>query len=111
MARSIDLQDNLSKTQGVEKVFKVLQQGPELDQRQFALNLKRAINGQKEKVEETQRDERTKIKDEHREQTREDRYESQDGKAEPKVEPETKRKNEERQSPASESDHRVDMTV
>ena len=106
MARAIDLQDTLSKTQAIERVFKVLQQGPELDQRQFALNLKRALDEKKEKVEETQKEEQAKIRDEERERPTEDHYEQSE-------ESEEKTKKSQRQSAesSSSSEHRVDLTV
>ena len=86
MARAIDLQDTLSKTQAIERVFKVLQQGPELDQRQFAQNLKRAMDEKKEQVRETLKEEETKIRDEEKDRSKEDRYESEEGFSEDKEE-------------------------
>jgi hypothetical protein len=107
MARAIDLQDTLSKTQAIERVFKVLQQGPELDQRQFAANLKRAMDEKKEQIEETQKEEHAKIRDEERERASEDRYEGSDQSKEEPEEP-----TEDQQSKASpSSEHRLDITA
>ena len=106
MARAIDLQDTLSKTQAIERVFKVLQQGPELDQRQFAANLKRAMDEKKVKIEETQKEEHAKIRDEE-ERPSEDRYEASD-----KSEEEPQGPEQEKQSEASpSSEHRLDITA
>ena len=105
MAGDIDSANPLSKTQTIEQVFKVLQQGPELDQRQFAANLKRAMDEKKEKVEEELRREREKIRDEERERDSEDRYEHSD---------DSKEKSEESNPPEESkpsSDHQIDMTA
>jgi hypothetical protein len=107
MARAIDLQDTLSKTQAIERVFKVLQQGPELDQRQFALNLKRAMDEKKEQIEETQKEEHAKICDEERERPSEDRYESSEQTEDEPEEPKQNKPSE--ASPSSE--HRLDITA
>lgn len=106
MARAIDLQDTLSKTQAIEKVFKVLQQGPELDQRQFAANLKRALDEKKEQVEETQKEEHAKIRDDHRERSKEDRYDREEESTD-----NTTEKNQSNEETSPSSDHRVDMTI
>ena len=103
MARSIDLQDTLSKTQFVERVYKTLQQGPELDQRQFALNLKRAIDEEREKVEKSKSSEKLKVKDE-----KEDSYESEHKSSEDDTENATKKSAEEN---TQSTDHKIDMTV
>jgi hypothetical protein len=107
MARAIDLQDTLSKTQAIEQVFKVLQQGPELDQRQFALNLKRAMEEKKEQVEETQKEEKAKIKDEEREKPTQDRYERKEESGQSQEESQQQKASEILPS----SDHRIDMTI
>ena len=108
MARSIDLQDTLSKTQAVERVYKSLQQGPELDQRQFALNLKRAVDEEREKVEKSKESEKLKVKDEKEERPKEDRYESE--RESSKDESETTIKTSSDKSSQS-SEHKIDMTV
>jgi hypothetical protein len=106
MTRAVDLQDTLSKTQAVERVFKSLQQAPELDQRQFAVDLKRAIDDKKEQVEETQKDEYTKIHDEKNKQPNEDTYEHKEESKE--QEPEVSTGDIEQKSS---TDHRIDMKV
>jgi len=106
MIPGIDQADPLSKTQAIEQVFKVLQQGPELDQRQFAANLKRAMDEKKEKVEEPRKEERRKIRDENREHPAEDRYEHSDDSKE-----KTDESNQSDTSESSSSEHQIDMTV
>lgn len=106
MARDIDLQDTLSKTQAVERVFRSLQQGPELDQRQFAVNLKRAIDDKREQVEETQKDEHTKIHDEKEQKPNQDTYEHEEKPSE-KEEQVSQGETDKSVPP----DHRIDMTV
>jgi hypothetical protein len=106
MARDIDLQDTLSKTQAVERVFRSLQQGPELDQRQFAVNLKRAIDDKREQVEETQKDEHTKIHDEKEQKPNQDTYEHEEKPSE--KEEQVSQGEADKNVPP---DHRVDMTV
>ncbi len=108
MARSIDLQDTLSKTQAVERVYKTLQQGPELDQRQFALNLKRAVDEEREKVEKSKKSEKLKVKDEKEERPKEDSYESEHKSTEEETEAAEKSSTEEN-TPST--DHKIDMTV
>ena len=108
MARSIDLQDTLSKTQAVERVYKSLQQGPELDQQQFALNLKRAVDEEREKVEKSQKSEKLKVKDEKEEKPKEDSYESEQKSSEDEKEAVMKSSNEEN---TQSHDHKIDLTV
>jgi hypothetical protein len=108
MARSIDLQDTLSKTQAVERVYKSLQQGPELDQRQFALNLKRAVDEEREKVEKSKKGEKPKVKDEKDEKPKKDSYESE--RESDNDEPETAIKTSSGDNSPS-SEHKIDMTV
>ena len=108
MARSIDLQDTLSKTQAVERVYKTLQQGPELDQRQFALNLKRAVDEEREKVEKSKKSEKLKVKDEKEERPKEDSYESEHKSTEEETETAEISSTEEN---TQSTDHKIDMTV
>lgn len=108
MARSIDLQDTLSKTQAVERVYKSLQQGPELDQRQFALNLKRAVDEEREKVEKSKKSENLKVKDEKEEKPKEDSYESERESSKDDTEAAIKANNMEN---SQSSEHKIDMTV
>jgi len=106
MGPGIDKTDPASKTTTIEQVFKVLQQGPELDQRQFAANLKRAMDERKEKVEEQLRREREKIRDKERERSAEDRYEPGDDAEEKAEEPGNPDSTE-----SSSSEHQIDMTA
>jgi hypothetical protein len=110
MTRAVDLQDTLSKTQAVERVFRSLQQGPELDQRQFAVELKRAIDDKREQVEETQKDEHTKIHDEKEKQSNEDSYEHEEESQEEPKEPVPEAPSSEIETTPS-PEHRIDMKV
>ncbi len=52
MVRPTDLQDNLSKTQAVERVFQSMRQQPDNEQSNFALQVQQKAMREKESVEE-----------------------------------------------------------
>ncbi len=52
MVRATDLQDNLSKTQAVQRVFQTMQQQPDNQQKGFAQVVQKNIDDENETVEE-----------------------------------------------------------
>ena len=100
MVRMTDLQDNLSKTQAVERIFQTMRQQPDTDQRAFAQVVQRMKEQQKEATEPMEQQDEVNITGEKDQNT--ERSEQKERERKKKKEKSEKRKS---------GDHNIDITV
>ena len=99
MVRPLDLQDNLSKVQAVERVFQNLRQQPDQEQRAFVLTLKQIALEEKETTEPM--DEQHQLELEAEKEKEKERREQK--------ERERKKKKEEEHTRGPSGDHIIDI--
>ncbi len=102
MVRMLELQDNLSKVQAVERIFESMRQQPEANQKAFAQTVQQYQQQQRERVESSlQQEEPESIREQEKERERAEQKQSQ----------RRGKKEEEEMERGKTGNHLIDVTV
>lgn len=104
MVRAMDLQDNFSKTQAVERINQIIRQQPDADQRAFAQEMQKRAMEEKETTE--------PMEDQHQIDTSPEKKEFRQKKElDTALRKKRKQKNAGDEKPPKAGDHIIDITV